>query len=329
MKFLQNKNLLVLFFSIITIISIPFFYASALDIGIQDSDINFSITPASPEPYQNVSIKLTSYATDLNKATINWQAGSRVLLSGIGKTEYSFKTSGPNIATVLDVIINASEGGDPITKRFVITPSEIDMLWESVDGYTPPFYKGKAFVSREGIIRVVAIPTGGLNDVTYDWKNNNSSVQEVSGYNKNSYTFKNEAIKLKESISVSVSSVNSQYNASGSINIPIIDPKIIFYKKSPTEGIFYNNSLGKEVTMPKTEDKMTIVAEPYFMTLKSNSDLFTYSWQVNGNDIETPIEKTQLTVTPTSRGGQATVSLSIDNLNLLFQSAIAQLKINL
>lgn len=302
-----------------------------LDIGIQDSDVNLSLTPENPEPYQDVTIEVTSYATDLNKASIEWRSGSKIVLSGTGRTKYSFKTLGSNTPTTFQVTIKASEGGDPIIKQISINPSDIEVLWEAVNGYTPPFYKGKSFASSESIIKAVAIPNikspqSGRN-VSYTWKNEDEVIQDASGYNKNSYTFQNQAIKGSESVTVLASSVDGQYNATKTVNIPIVEPKIIFYKKSPLDGVVYRKALGDEISMP--EDETTIVAEPYFLALKGNENRFTYSWKVNDEDIPTPSKERELTVTPTARGGFATISVVMENLNTLYQTVSGKLKINL
>jgi hypothetical protein len=89
---------------------------------------------------------------------IQWQSGSNIVLSGYGKTSYSFKASGPNTITIIDVVIGIPGSIDNIKKRIAITPSEVELMWEGVDSYTPPFYRGKSFPSAEGLIKVVAIP---------------------------------------------------------------------------------------------------------------------------------------------------------------------------
>ncbi|HUC88867.1 MAG TPA: hypothetical protein VMR49_02445 [Candidatus Paceibacterota bacterium] len=312
---------------------LPMVSRAVLEIGLQESDINVSTAPENPEPYQDVSITLKSYSTDLDKAMIEWKSGKNVVLSGYGKTSYSFKASGPNTSTAFSVTITTADGSDQITIPVVITPSEIEILWEGSDSYTPPFYRGKAFVSPDGLIKAVAIPDTGIisdqGNVTYTWQNNGSAVLDASGYNKNSYVFPNSEINTSENVSVTASSVNGQYNATGSIKIPIISPKIIFYEKSPTEGILYNRALADEASMSANENEMTIIAEPYFAALRGNEDKFTYQWQINGGDIDTPANKTELTIQPTSRGGYADIGLDMENLNTLFQKVSGQLRLNM
>lgn len=314
------------------LIFVPFFLRAETEIILQESDVDIQITPQNPEPYQDVTIKLISYAVDLNKAIIEWRSGSKVILSGYGKTTYSFRTFGPNTTTVFDVTITPSGSLNSITKKIGVSPSEIDVLWEAVDGYTPPFYRGKSFISREGKIKVVAIPNSdtikeGKGNMAYTWKSNGNTVQSASGYNKDSYSFKNDPLNKNEDISVVVSSVDGKYNATKNIIIPIIEPKIIFYKKSPTEGVIYNKALVNGSFME--ENEMTVVAEPYFLALKGNEASFVYNWKINDEKVATPLKKTEITIRPSARGGYATISLTMENLRTLFQQAKGELKITL
>jgi len=319
-------------FFVLGIINIPYISSAEMQIEVQEGEISVETIPNNPQPYQDVTITISSYATDLNKAIITWQSESRTVLSGIGETSYSFKALGPNTTTFFDINITPVGAMSTISKRVVIAPSEIEIMWESVDGYTPPFYKGKSLPISGGLIRAVAIPNtntikSGSGSITYNWKNADSAVPDASGYNKNAYVFKNSMFDDVNEITVTASSVAGNYGAENTIKIPVYKPKIVFYKKSPTEGVLYNNALNKEAIM--SEDEMTIVAEPYFLSLKGHEGKFTYSWQINGERITTPSKKTELTIRPTSRGGYATIDVVIENLNELFQKASNQLKLNL
>ncbi len=311
---------------------IPIFSHAQPEIMLQQNDVDVETIPQNPEPYQNVTINLTSYATDLNKAMIKWQSGSKTILSGYGKTSYSFRTFGPNTTTLFTVIITPANSLVNIVKKVLISPSEVDVLWEAVNSYTPPFYKGKSFVSREGAIRVVAIPNTndikqGKGKIAYTWSLDDKAVPSASGFNKNSYTFQNNVLNREENIKVTASSIDGTYNATKRITIAMISPKIVFYKKSPTAGVLYNQALTAGYLM--TGDEMTIVAEPYFFAFDKDMSSFTYQWEINGKAIDTPLKKTEITIRPTSRGGYAIIGLTIENLKTLFQEVSGQLKLNL
>lgn len=328
-NFIKIKLIFGLIF-MIGIISIPFF--TNAELKIFSSDIDVQMWPEIPEPYQNVDIKLVSYATDLNKANIEWKIGSKVVLSGYGEINYSFTTPGPDTNTNIIVSITPANTMTKITKEILINPSEVEVFWEAVDGYTPPFYKGKSLVSKQGLIKVVAIPNSstikiGRGNISYKWMRNDNTVQEASGYNKDSYLFENNVLKPTEVISLAASSIDGSYNAKKDIEIPTYSPKMLFYKKSPTEGTLYNSVLANEAIL--SEDEMTLVAVPYFLAIKGDEAGFNYTWNINGDPINTPSKKTELTIRPTSRGGFANITLTIEGISKLFQIITGQLKLTL
>lgn len=331
---MKNKfiKMLVGVVIIISIFVMPSFSFSQTQIEVQGDEIIIETNPKNPKPYEEVTIKLSSFATDLNKAVIIWEGSKGMLQSGIGKTSYSFTASGPNTNTILNITIKPVGSVSTIEKKIMITPSEIDLLWESVDGYTPPFYKGKSFSSKEGFVKAVAIPNtntirSGNGNISYSWKNNDNAVEHSSGYNKNSYTFKIDMFDNQNQITVIASAVNENYSAENTVDIESYSPKVLFYKKSPTEGVLYNNILDSNSVF--SEDEMTVVAEPYFLSIKGNEDLFNYNWSINEENINTPSKKTELTIRPSSRGGYANIGVTFENINKLFQKVTGALKLTL
>lgn len=329
-NFITKASLLK--FLILGIIFIPLVSFAESQILIQESEIDVEVIPENPQPYEEVTIIVNSYATDLDRAIISWQGSSGTVLSGIGKTSYTFTAPGPNDSVYFDIVISPVGEMNTIKKRIVINPSDMDIMWESVDGYTPPFYKGKSLPANGSIIRVVAIPNtntirSGNGSIDYTWKKDDKTIQEASGYNKNSYVFKNGLLDLTNNLSVTASSVEGNYGAEKEVSIPLFDPKLIFYKRSPNEGILYNNALNKEFFM--SEDEATVVAEPYYLSIKNNQNLFSYDWKINGQGISTPTKKTELTISPTSRDGYATIDFAIESISGLFQVAKNSLKITL
>jgi len=331
---LAKTKIFLLGIFILGIINIPYISFAESQIEVQNEEINVETSPSNPEPYTEVTITISSYATDLTKATIIWRDQTGILSSGIGKINYTFTTEGPDTTNYFIVEITPVESMGTITKNIRITPSEIEVMWESVDGYVPPFYRGKSLPVSGGFIKAVAIPNtstikSGSGSLTYTWKNSGETVADASGYNKNYYKFKNSMFDKVNEVTVVASSVGGNYAAEKTIEIPIYEPKIIFYKKSPIEGIFYNNALNKEATMGEAESEMTIVAEPYFFSLNDKINDLDYSWKINGSMITTPSKKAELTVRPESRGGYATIQVIIENMDEIFQKVSKELKLNI
>lgn len=330
MKITDFKSFLFKFF-ILGIFLFPFVNVAESEILVQENEIDYEMIPENPEPYDRVTINLFSYATDIDKAFISWESNNGVVQSGIGKKSLTFNAPGADDSIYFDISVSPAGQSSSIKKRIVINPSDLDILWESVDGYVPPFYKGKALPSRGGIIKVVAIPnsktiTSGIGKIDYTWKSNDDTLEEYSGYNLNSYIFKNSLFEPTSNIEVQASSVAGNYNATKKIYIPTYNPYLIFYKKSPTDGVLYNNGIVDEYDM--TEDQITFVAAPYNLAILGNEKSFNYTWSVNGEIVYTP-KKNEISIRPTSRGGYAEIGLEIENLRELFQKVSNVFNVNL
>jgi hypothetical protein len=101
---------------------------------VNDHDIDVALTPEQPRPNQNVTIELSSYATEMNKATITWSVNGTTKLNGIGKTKLSITTGDVGQKTDVSIVIITQEG-TRVDKRIVITPAQLDILWEAPETY--------------------------------------------------------------------------------------------------------------------------------------------------------------------------------------------------
>ncbi len=319
----------ILFILLMTI-STPFVMHA--ESSINESDVNVEINPQNPAPGKNVTITVSSYSANLNRAQIDWKDNAgNVLSSGVGSTSYSLVAGGPNSDVNVQVYITPYGDSTAVVKQIFIHPTDVDILWQSIDGYVPPFYKGKALPTSESVIRAVAMPNAGAvannNNIVYTWKLEHNTMSKFSGYGKDSFTFENSYLRNTEHINVSASSVNGSYNAENSITIPIQKSKVLFYLKNQDGTVNYSNALADNSQISGEES--TIVAEPYFFPLTSGAGSLKYTWKINGGAIDTPRNPLSLTIRPASTGGYATISLSIDNISKLFQSVSNTLKLNL
>ncbi len=306
-------------------------------VGAHGTDISVSVTPDAPGPLQNVTIELTSFAVDLNRAKINWTLDGKLQPSGTGVKKFSFRsgTIGSKSTVTIEIIIDANT---TVNKTVIVQPAGLDLLWESPDSYVPPFYEGKALPASEATIKVVALPnasaTSGATagNLVYQWKRNYTLSQANSGYGKNVFSFKNDYLNSdnKEAISVQASSGDGTgaYTAQASLEIVPRPPKIIFYQLKPLEGEDFANALLDNFTIKDKE--VTIVAEPYFFSpAPVTGKQYTYAWSINGNDTTAPTPENILTVRP-QEGTQGTgrIDVSIENTFKLFQSATKSLLLN-
>lgn len=301
---------------------------------VTEDDITVLSDPEIPPPLQNITLTLSSYATDINSAFVIWKVGGKTQLSGTGEKKFQVTTGENGSTTVVDITIRPVSG-EVIQKQFVIRPADIDILWEGADSYVPPFYKGRALPTSEGLIRVVAIPQvkdGSLqtdvSNFVFKWKRDDKVIQSGSGYGKNSLLLRQSYLNKKEVLDVSATGIGTGIITQKKFEVPIFKPKILFYEKDPLLGIRYNRALDQSFEVASGEK--TIVAEPYFFgPVDALSPELEYTWTINGQSIYTPEIKNVLTVKKGTSAGVATIGLEIKNLLRLFMNGKTQTDITL
>ena len=301
---------------------------------VNTQDISVSTTPDVPGPYQDVTITLGSYITDLNRAYVSWNQDGNVALAGIGKYAYTFTTGGVGQTTNIRVTI-ALISGEIITKNLSFNPAELDVLWEGADAYTPPFYRGRAMPTAEGVVRVVAIPQiqngkallpqGGY---VFSWKKNDNVMSEDSGYGKSAFVYQKDYLNDIDDVQVTAQDNNTGAEAQLDIPVPVFDAQILMYASDPITGIDWDHELGSNYTVGSADK--TIIAIPYFYTPADPLDSsLTYAWTINGDPIDTPAIENMLTLKSGGTNGVSDLALKITSATKLFLSAEKDITINL
>ncbi len=322
-------------FVLLFIVACLLSFATSAHAQIVGSDISVATSPAIPGPLENVRITLSSFSTDLNRATITWYVDEAVKLSGTGKTEFSVTSGGVGTTTVVSATIDLRDG-TVIEKRIVLAPSEVDILYEAPDSYVPPFYRGKALPAKEASIKVTAMPNMRINgatarpeDLVYTWENNYDPAQEESGYGKQSYTFRSSYLHQVETVSAGVSSLSGGSASEGQITIVPTNPEIVLYQNNLAEGTLYNRALGNGFIFSGSE--VGVLVAPYFFSPKNPTNTqLKYSWVLNDQKIETPATKNLLVLRKKPEDeGLAKISVGVENVIKLFQEAGVNITITL
>ncbi len=271
----------------------------------QSVDLVIDSVPSDPSPGQSVVLEVKSFSIDLNLATINWSYGGKAIASGIGRTRVTVVAPSSGISATVTAIVNAS-GFDQISASIILHPGSIDMLWESPQSITPPFYKGRALLAQGGFLRVVAVPAPSApRGISYEWSRNDSAVQPASGYGKSSYTLQNTAFNGQERIGVIAS--GGVFSGNGKVTVNPVTPDAIMYKKN--EG-FINFAEGHRATF-SLSGPSTLRFEPYFFTVpRLVSDTLTFDMKLG----DTPLygDSSQNEVRLSSPAEPGTYDLSLD-----------------
>lgn len=296
--------------------------------------LNVTVTPPTPGPRQQVSVSVQSYATDLDRSDIAWFLNSKLAAEGTGQKTFSFKTGAAGSLSNILIVAKLPDGST-VQQSLDIRPAFLDLVWEAVS-YTPPFYRGKALFPYEGTVKVVAMPDiltdngGRLNpkNLVYAWSIDGNPVPDVSGFGKN-FIFFNGALPFKTvSLSVTATTVDKLYSASGATTLTPQLPYILFYEDSPLYGVLYGNALGSNV--PLANPEIRVAAVPYFIGAANRQDsALAYKWQLNNQPIAPGASKDGVTFRQNAgTSGVAQIGLDVSILNKVFQTASGGLSIS-
>ena len=288
------------------------------------ADLTIKTNPIYPQANEETTATIVSNLTDINRANIFWYINDKLVSSGIGLDKINFFTKDVGKSTVIDVVLK-TQNGLRIDKRLVITPANLDILWEA-DSYTPPFYKGKALLSPKTTEKIVAIPnfvtpagrTIPATELIYIWREDGRVIKDKSGYGKNVIYMEAPLLFWEKKISVEVSSFGKSINAYKSIKPKITLPMVAIYEDMPTEGVWYSSALKNNVNL--SDKELALKAEPYFFSKNDIAlDNLIYNWSLN----EKPVsgEKNRVILRQEGGGGDASVGINIKNIGKSFQSA--------
>ncbi len=310
------------------------FPASSFAIGIDL--INVRMNPKVPGENQEVTVSLDSFSTDLNSSEIIWYEDGVAIKQGIGEKSVMVSTGefGKTINLTAVILGNL---GTRVEKKVVITPAEIDVLWEA-QTYTPPFYKGKALPTYKSLVKVTAIPRYGKADsdpksFMYNWKYNRT-LGVGQGLGKSTVLIKMGYADTAVPVSVEVSLPGGSWSGQRMDNISGGEAVLRFYEQAPLLGINFNKQVSAKTL--GSGNQFTIKAVPYFFSTEDiASDVLIYTWRVNNREAIPGLDPTILTVSKIGsdeeqlKEQEFTASLKVQTPKHVLQQGVNQATITL
>jgi len=291
------------------------------------ADFYITVSPQSPAPGSIVTARLNSLHFDVNRASVTWTVGCKVLSKGVGKNVVNFDAPAFGEKITVSVSISTA-GGDFGTDSVVLVGNDLDFLWEAIT-ITPFSYKGRSLPSLQSQVKVTAIPylfkNGSMinsSDLIYEWYLDSKKDKGASGAGRDYFIFQ---VKNQDdyTVSLKVSNRANDIVLEKGIILPFgnVSPKILLYKEHPLEGPKYEEALRQSV---EVEGEVSIRAEPFFF---SRNNIF-FDWKMNGNRIlpdEAPnILKLKV---PEGERGESSIVLNVKNNFNVLQFANTALKI--
>lgn len=308
------------------------FFVFSLKANYAQADLigNFMLSPENPEPYEQVTVTLNSYDFDVNLADITWKVDGKTVSSGPGVKKITLTTGGVgtfnNVSTVAKLV-----DGQAFQASMNISPSSVVLLWESPEGYTPPFYEGRTLPAEGAMIRVTAVPqmtsfgkSVSSADISYSWYKNDEYIESASGRGKQAANISLEY--LTDSTIIKVLAVAPDgTKATKEITIYPHNILPIFYLNDPILGI----DLIKGITSRfETTKEFTLHLIPYFLSINGGVGGGTsFTWTLDGLPIETD-DSTTITLRPKEDSfGSHTLGVALENTNRILQTANTSLNI--
>lgn len=327
---LITKKEILMILSVFVLFFIPLLASANLN-GTSE-DIILKTNPQIPIPNKILSLNLNSGLTNLGTSEIAWYKNNVLQSKGYGEKSFSFVVGNTGSSDIITAVI-LTQGGKTFTKRIVFRPAEVDLLWES-DSTVPPFYEGKALVSKQSMVKIVAVPNiidlkgNKINpkNLVYRWKKNWEVLGGFSGLGKNIYLFDSSKTFKNNLITVEVQTLDGRFKASQSVMFSFHRPKIVFYKSDPLLGIMFGNAIVNNFNL--SGDEATFFVQPFFF---SKSDVFNnlkWKWSMNGKEIKGQQGVDMLTFKRPENKGFASIELNIQNVNRFLQFAAGGFKIS-
>jgi hypothetical protein len=289
-------------------------------------DINVETIPNIPGPNESVQLKINSFSFNLNNYYVAWFKDGRQVLAGFGERNFRFIMG--DTGTVTEIMIVVEYENQVFRKELRFAPSEVDLLWEAPESYTPPFYRGKALPLGQARIKITAIPETLLiepNDapnLIYYWDKNFLRQVAGSGFGKQSFSFNADPLFENEKITVTTNDRRENSFASSTLDIPISThtAKILFYEINENDRLMTNRALNTNSIV--TGNKMKMSFHP--LNISSNENNFTdlfVDWRIN--NLSRPpqdfAKQNELYITSGDESGAVNVGINLEVIEKILQ----------
>ena len=194
----------------------------------------------------------------------------------------------------------------------------VDLLWQG-ETYTPPFYEGRSFWSKESQVTFLAIPQGLGNAETlnYRWSKNGTVLGSLSGIGQRILKIYDTVLSKSVTIKVEIVSGDNSILASSSSTLAPISPQTMIYEKHPLYGFLFHLAPYDGYMMGS---EATFSAFPFFFnTLSRGDSVLSYTWKNNSQ--ESSREQNVTFRAPEGESGTALIKASIKHANNIFGTA--------
>lgn len=299
-------------------------FFSFLSYSYAQLDASVALSPAQPSPHSPITITLTSSSFDVNLAMITWKKGNTTLLSGMGAKKLVITMGDPGVSVPITFIATTEEGGR-VEGSVTLTPQSVDLVYQAIESYVPPFYEGLALPGEGANVRLTAIPTfieNGkvipVSSLSFNWYVSGDYIEGASGTGKASAVFALDYLSDSTEIRVMVRSGRGIV-AEKTISVRPHKVMPTLYSYDEVLGTNYTQAFSRRLELSQD---IVLSLEPYFLSSKKGTAGYdSYSWYLDGLPV-TPQERTLLALRPNPNAyGVRTLSIVVENTKRKLQEA--------
>jgi hypothetical protein len=261
---------------------------------------NILLNPENPNPYDVVTLRLSSYSFDVDTANISWTVNGKSLLSGEGEKLLTLRLGGVGQKSLIHVDVS-TVSGISLAQEINITPESVDIVYETPESHVPLFYEGKSLPGDGARVRFTAIPNisdGGAlvpsKNIAYSWYVNDDYMQSASGIGKQSALLPLSILSESTEIKVLAKSPGGGI-AQKIISVYPHAVMPLIYRFDDVLGTDYSEAITRRF---EAITDFTLALEPFY--LSSEGDLGSsveYLWSLDGLPV-TPTDGKILSLRP-------------------------------
>lgn len=290
------------------------------------SDLQLTASADNPAPGQSVTVTANSYSTNIGGARFTWSVNGTVTSQGTGKNVITVNapTLGKNLKISLTV---DTADGKVLLSSITIGSGLVDMIVEP-NGYVPTSFYGKLSPSYQNTIKIVAIPhlanPSGVEynpkSLIYTWKKDDSVLEDISGYGKQSMSISGDLIPRSFVATVDIVSADGAVHGEGNVSVDQEPPSILFYVNDPLYGPMYNKAVSNTISIG-SQKETSVLAVPFGFNTANKSAL-SLDWTVNGAEHPELADNYSIILrAPDAVSGSSQIALSIRNAVNILQGA--------
>ena len=277
--------------------------------------------PMTPEPGEEVTVKIGNFVSALQGSEINWTVNRIPLEDFKNQTEIIIRAGEVDELVMVTARLQTLSG-DSVTASGEVTARYLDIIIEP-QTHVPEFYTGRALPSVGSQVNVTALLNGIVDSqYVYTWRVNDAVVGNIGG--RGQYTTQFEMpLDSRPILSLDVFTLTGKLYASKSVIVPNVQPFIRFYEVHNLYGL----SDKSYDSLILNGNSATLRAVPYFLDSRVYNNAPNAVWSVGNQPVGTNGNPYELTIERTGETGRVSLNFNLRSTTALLQGVSGSLPV--